>query len=219
MQKKGTNVWNSRAMAFLKRNVYYVLMIVCVLAIGAVVTTVAVLNSKDTIIDVGGDVKPPIVNPDVPNPTPDPPEPPPVIERKFVITMPVFNGIVGKAFVDSTLVMDNTLGKYKTHLGVDLQGELGTNVIAGFEGTVESITSDSYYGTVITISHQDGFKSVYKLVDESTMKVGDQVTDTTVIGVVGRFYSGSADATHVHYELTKDGEAVDPMLYILAGDK
>lgn len=203
-------------MAFLKRNIYYVLMIVCVLAITAVVTTVAVLNTQDTTIDAGGDKNPPV---EVPGGD-DNDKTPPVVEKKFLVTMPVAGGVVGKEFNDSELVFDNTLGEYSVHLGVDLNGEVGADIKAGFEGTVLSVDTDVYSGSTVTIKHKDGFTSVFKLVDQVSVKRGDKVTENTVIGKVGdQFYYECMDAPHVHYEILKDDVNVDPMTYIVDADK
>ena len=217
MQKKQSNVSVSKVTSFLKRNIYYVMMVVCVLAIGAIITTVAVITTQDNSIDAGGN--PPIVTP--PIETPDPPvDPdPPVVERDFIITMPVIGGVVSGKFNDSELVADVTIGDYMTHQAVDISAPIGANVIAGFEGVVTSVTTDANEGTVITIDHGNGYISVYKLVDKAAVKKGDKVSDETIIGTVGAFAFESGQDSHVHYELSKDGKLIDPMQFVLVSDK
>ena len=221
MEKKQTNGSVNKVAAFLKRNIYYVMMIVCVLAIGAVVTTVAVLNTQGADIDAGG--TPPVIEdpaPD-PNPTPDPnPDvTPPVVDRDFILTMPVIGGELDREFNDTSLVMDTTLGSYRTHQAVDISGAVGSSIIAGFEGVVESVVMTADRGTVVTINHDNGYTSVYKLVDAVTVKKGDKVDDDTEIGKVGMFIFESGQDAHVHYELSKDGKLIDAMLFMLGGDK
>ena len=214
MEKKQTSVSLNKVTSFLKRNIYYVLMIVCVLAIGAIVTTVVLVGNQDTIIDAGGN--PPIVQPD---PDPEPEPEPPVIVRDFIITMPVISGTIADSFNDTVLVWNDTLGKNTTHQGVDIAGAIGSNIIAGFEGVVESVTTDHVYGSIVTIKQQDGFVSVYKLVDNCKVKAGDKVDDKTVIGTIGTFVFEAAENPHVHYELLKDGVLVDAELYMLSDGK
>ncbi len=218
MEKKQTSFSLNKVTSFLKRNIYYVLMIGCVLAIGAIVTTVALVNSQDTIIDAGGN--PPIVTPDpTPDPEPEPDPDPPVIVRDFIVTMPVMGGTIADSFNDTVLVWNDTLGKHTTHQALDIAGALGSNIIAGFEGVIESITTDFANGSIVTIKQQDGFTSVYTLVDNVKVKVGDKVGDQTVIGTIGTFVFESAEAPHVHYELHKDGVLVNPELYMLSDGK
>ena len=96
----------------------------------------------------------------------------------------------------------------------------GTDVMSVFDGTVKSITTDSYYGTTVVIAHQDGFESVYKLLDEVTLKEGDSVEKGQVIGKVsGSALAEVASGAHLHLELYKDGEKINPMDYMLGGDK
>lgn len=213
MQKKGANTANSKILAFLKRNIYYVLMIVCVLAITAVITTVAVLNSNSDSIDAGGN--PPIEKPDGGDGDKEPP-----VVKEFLLEIPVVNGIVSKEFSDTELVFDSTLDKYTVHMGVDLKGELGANVIAGFEGKVTAVTNDTYYGGCVTIDHGNGFVSVYKLVGDVKVKVGDTVSSNTVIGTISNeFLYECADEPHIHYELQKDKDNVNPTTYFINDEK
>ena len=65
MQKKDAKAIGSRLMAFLKKNIHYILMILCVIAIGVVVTVVAVLNTtKTNDVDVNKPNEPTIEAPD-----------------------------------------------------------------------------------------------------------------------------------------------------------
>src|SRR5699024_224352 len=58
---------------------------------------------------------------------------------------------------DAELVFNPTQGHWATHQGVDLVAEAGTEVKCSFDGTVKSVTDDSFYGTTVVISHDGGY--------------------------------------------------------------
>ncbi len=90
MQKKDAKAIGSRLMAFLKKNIHYILMILCVIAIGVVVTVVAVLNTAKPDVDV--------VKPDQPNIEAPDDDKPVIVEKKFALVMPVVGGVKGRGF-------------------------------------------------------------------------------------------------------------------------
>lgn len=215
MQKKVNRAGGAKAVAFLKRNIYYVLMIVCVLAIGTIVTVVAVLNNQGNVDvitpppnnDGGGDG--PTINPDVP-------------KTEFILKNPT-NGAILMRFDAEKLVNDMTTGNFKTHLAVDFAGAKGSNVIAMFGGVIESVENDNYYGTTVIIDHKNGYKSVMRLIDEATVKAGQSVNQGDVIGKVGVFLFEAKTEAHIHYELYKGDikadNIVDPIQFLPDGNK
>lgn len=214
MQKKDAKAIGSRLMAFLKKNIHYILMILCVIAIGVVVTVVAVLNSTKPNVDVENPNDKPSI--EVPK---DDDDTPTIVEKKFALAMPVSSGTLGRVFSDTTLSYNETLSRYDAHLAVDIQGEKGSNVIAGFEGTVTSVTSDAHYGGIVTIDYGKGYIATFKLLADVAVKKGDKVTENTVIGKIGVFQFECAEKPHLHLELNKDSKSVDPMLYVIGEDK
>jgi murein DD-endopeptidase MepM/ murein hydrolase activator NlpD len=116
-----------------------------------------------------------------------------------------------------TFYKNNTLDCYYFHTGLDLSGEEGTPVFASLDGTVESITTgDILDGTVITLSHDNGLKTVYMFVDaDENLAVGDKVKQGDVIGTIssatGKEYK---DGAHLHYEVYLNNVQVDPETYI-----
>ncbi|MDE6967430.1 MAG: M23 family metallopeptidase [Clostridia bacterium] len=211
MQKKDAKAIGSRLMAFMKKNIHYILMILCVIAIGVVVTVVAVLNTQNTDIDV--------VKPDNPSINVPDDNTPPVVEKKFALVMPVVGGIKGREFSDTKLSYNKTLNRYDAHLGVDITGQDGSEVLAGFEGTVLSVTNDAYNGGVVTIDYGKGYIATIKLLKDVTVKKGDKVKETTVIGKIGKFQFECKEEPHIHMELQQDKKMVDPMIYVVGEDK
>ncbi|MDE5990737.1 MAG: peptidoglycan DD-metalloendopeptidase family protein [Clostridia bacterium] len=224
-----------RVAQFFKKNIYVILMIVCILAIATMITVAVVVNNRgegnevlkpiepdDPIIPDNPVITPPDdTQPDDPVVTPPEPDKPdtPVI-KDFILSAPLDSYTLGQEFYDTELVFNPTHKYWATHEGVDFMAAAGSDVKCMFDGQVKSVTTDSYYGTVVTISHQDGFESVYKLLDEVTLKEGDSVTQGQVIGKVSDVALAEiASGAHLHLELTKDGKRVNPMEYMLQGDK
>ncbi len=212
MQKKDAKAIGSRLMAFLKKNIHYILMILCVIAIGVVVTVVAVLNTtKTNDVDVNKPNEPTIEAPDD--------EKPAVVEKKFVLIMPVEGGVQGRAFSDTALSYNPTLSRYDAHLAVDIVGSEGANVYAGFEGTVTNVTTDAYYGGSVTIDYGKGYVATIRLINDVKVSKGDKVDEKTVLGTVGKFQFECKQDAHIHYELTQNNKLVDPMQYVVGDNK
>ena len=138
---------------------------------------------------------------------------PTVVEESQFIR-PV-DGKVIEEFSDNNLIYNETLRDWRTHDGIDLEAEAGTQVLAAANGIVENVF-DSNMGTCILIDHQNGYKSIYANLDESTsINRGDEVAEGDVIGMVGNTALGDAtDLPHLHFEITKDGKNVNPSEYI-----
>ncbi len=125
--------------------------------------------------------------------------------------VPVTDGVVIKPYSKDSLVFNSSLKKYETHLAIDYKGADGANVLASGDGVVESVTEDKLNGYVITILHENGLKTVYGSVDNVTVKTGDEVKRGDKIATIGTTAGREkADGSHVHFQVIKDGEIVDP---------
>ena len=203
-------------------------MIVCILAIATMITLAVVLNNNndtDTVLKpiVSGDDNsgniPPVNNPDDKDPNNGDTNKPPT-KLEFVMSSPLDEYTIAKSYSEDH-VLDLTLGAWHPHEGIDFSAAKGSNVKCVFDGTVKEVTSgDSHKGTTVTIEHQDGFTTVYKYLDGVTLKVGDKVSKGAVIGKVsGTAEEEIADGPHMHLELFKDGKRINPLEYLLTGDK
>ncbi len=132
-----------------------------------------------------------------------------------VFTWPVKGGIMRDFSVD-TLMPDATMGDWRTHCGIDIAANLGTSVLAPSDGTVLSVLEDDLMGTTVVIEHENGVQSVLaNLSPVAVVKAGDTVTTGTVIGAVGETaLSESAMEPHLHFEMSKDGDVVNPLDYL-----
>lgn len=135
--------------------------------------------------------------------------------KKTVYTWPV-KGEVISGYSLEVLAYDPTMGDWRTHSGIDIAAELGTQVMAVTDGTVENVTKDDLMGTEVVIDHGNGLKSMYaNLAVTPAVKIGDKVTTGAVIGAVGdTAIAESSLPSHLHFEMSKDGETVDPENYL-----
>ena len=137
-------------------------------------------------------------------------------ENKAEFIRPI-EGETAKIFSMDSLIYSETLQEWVTHRGIDIKAEKGAEVKAVADGTIKSIKTDPRYGISIIIKHSKGFESVYAcLLNEAQgLKEGDTIKQGQVIGNVGN--SGifeSAEGMHLHFEMTKDGDYVNPDIYV-----
>lgn len=125
-------------------------------------------------------------------------------------------GEIVKEFAKDKLVYSNTLGEWITHMGIDIKADKTTVVKASAEGTIKSIKNDPRYGLTVVIEHANGFTSVYSnLLTAEFVIEGEKVKQGQTIGTVGTTATFEiSDEAHLHFEIKKDGENLDPELYI-----
>ena len=129
--------------------------------------------------------------------------------------MPV-NGEIINPFSNGELVKSETLGVWKTHDGVDIKAEAGTQVKAMNHGTVTKVWEDSLWGNCIILDHGDGIQShYYNLSKAITVIVGDEVDSGEVIGAIGDTAEiEAAQPSHLHFAVKRNGEWIDPISFI-----
>ena len=115
-------------------------------------------------------------------------------------------------YANESLVYSKTLEEWTTHLGVDIKANKASAVTAAEDGTIKSIKNDPRYGLTITISHQDGYETVYSnLLTSDFVKEKDEVKKGQTIGTVGETASFEiAEEPHLHFEVYKDGQSINP---------
>jgi murein DD-endopeptidase MepM/ murein hydrolase activator NlpD len=70
------------------------------------------------------------------------------------------------------------------------------------------------YGNVVEISHGGGFVTRYAHLQRRLVQKAQRVSRGDVIGRVGA--TGRATFSHLHYEVERGGERVDPLRFVLA---
>jgi hypothetical protein len=100
----------------------------------------------------------------------------------------------------------------KFHYGMDFTAPIGTDVYVTGDGTVAEVTSEhSGYGKMITVDHGYGYTTVYAHLTRFNVKPGQYLKRGEVIGFVGN--TGTSTAPHLHYEVHKNGEPVNPQYF------
>jgi murein DD-endopeptidase MepM/ murein hydrolase activator NlpD len=94
------------------------------------------------------------------------------------------------------------------HTGLDLAAPTGTPVVAAAAGTVVRAGDAGGYGQLIVLRHADGSETRYAHLSAIGVEVGAQVARGQAIGAVGS--TGRSTGPHLHFELRRDGHAVDP---------
>ena len=126
------------------------------------------------------------------------------------------SGEIIKDFSVDTLVFSNTLKEWTIHNGIDIKADKTSIVVASETGTVESIKNDPRFGLTITIIHDNGFKTIYSnLLTTEFVKENEKVEKGQTIATIGESASFEvADEPHLHFEMYKDGEVVNPTIYL-----
>jgi len=98
------------------------------------------------------------------------------------------------------------------HYGMDFTASIGTKIYATGDGVIKDVQSiGGGYGKWILIDHGFGYETLYAHLNAFDVKIGDRVKRGSVIGSVGN--SGTSTGPHVHYEVHKNGEPVNPQYY------
>lgn len=110
----------------------------------------------------------------------------------------------------SILYHENT---YIQNSGVDFGLTESFDVVSVLDGTVIDVREDELLGNVVEIKHDNNFISSYQSLGEVSVKKNDTVKQGQVIGKSGTNTIDQDLGNHLHFELYKDGEVVDPSKY------
>ncbi|MBM7652631.1 M23 family metallopeptidase [Neobacillus cucumis] len=138
----------------------------------------------------------------------------PVANAADAVVKTKFYDFQGKAAdQESALVFYNNT--YVPNTGIDITVKNGDSfdVTASLSGTVTRVDEDATLGNVIEIEHDKGIVTQYQSVKDIKVKVGDQVDQGQVIAKAGQSLLNEKAGTHVHFEIRKDGIAVNPTNY------
>jgi murein DD-endopeptidase MepM/ murein hydrolase activator NlpD len=108
---------------------------------------------------------------------------------------------------------DPFTGAWTMHWGLDISTNVGNPIMATADGIVIKVETDKYLGKNVTISHGNGFTTVYGHMSNFAVRAGQKVKRRDIIGYIGQ--TGKAAGPHVHYEVFKDGKRVDPRNFLL----
>lgn len=103
----------------------------------------------------------------------------------------------------------------RLHDGIDLKGAVGDEIVAAADGRVISASRVKGYGRVVMLQHDGDWTTVYAHCSKLLVKHGQQVKAGQKIATVGR--TGRSTGPHLHFEVRKGADPVDPLIFLFAG--
>ena len=127
--------------------------------------------------------------------------------RKALLTTPIEGARISSGF---GMRRHPILGYSKMHKGLDFAAPTGTPIFAAGDGVVEKASRFGAYGNYVRIRHNGSFSTAYAHMSRfgKGMKSGVRVRQGQIIGYVGT--TGRSTGPHLHYEVIKNGEQVNP---------
>ena len=113
-----------------------------------------------------------------------------------------------------------TLEEYKYNPAVILSAEESQAVQAAANSKVVSVTQNEETGVTVTMDMGNGFQAVYGQLQDVCVEPQQTVAAGTVIGTVAaptKYYS--EEGANLYFAMTKDGQAVDPVMYLDTGEE
>jgi len=98
------------------------------------------------------------------------------------------------------------------HAGIDLDASYGAPIRATASGIVAEAGWKTGYGKCVVINHGYGFSTLYAHSSKIKVAVGQNIKKGQIIAYVG--VTGNSTGPHCHYEVRKNGYAVNPMPYL-----
>jgi murein DD-endopeptidase MepM/ murein hydrolase activator NlpD len=103
-------------------------------------------------------------------------------------------------------------GRQQMHKGIDFAGQMGSDIVATGAGVVTWAGKRYGYGQLVEINHGNGLSTRYGHCQEILVQVGQRVEQGQRIALMGS--SGRSTGPHVHYEVLKNGNQVNPSKYV-----
>lgn len=135
-----------------------------------------------------------------------------IFEETVPRGQPIEHGWISSHFGTRT---DPFTGKRALHFGVDFAGKEGSKIVAVASGVVTWSGERFGYGRMVEVDHGNGYVTRYAHNSMNLVKVGDVIQKGEHLALMGS--SGRSTGPHVHFEVLRDGTAVDPIAYVRAG--
>ena len=129
----------------------------------------------------------------------------------FPAGLPLIKGWISSYFGMRT---DPFTGRLDHHEGVDIAGKEGTSIIAVASGVVTWSGPRYGYGVMVELNHGNGYITRYAHNKSNIVSVGDTIKKGQKVAVLGS--TGRSTGPHVHFEVLRNGRAVNPMPYLRA---
>ncbi len=210
---------------FIKRNAFYLLIILCIASVATVIALAVTHNSgtsPDAGLNNGDDVT--VIKPggdddnNKPDDTQKPDEKPDPPVKKLTFIAPA-NGTVSHEY-DVTLAMNPSMNQWETHCALDFVSD-DLNVYASADGVVKQVGKNNLDGNFVIIEHADGYTTKYMSLDTlDGITENAEVKQGQLIGKMSDSQGTEAlKGTHLHFELLKDGKPMNPLEVIVLDEK
>lgn len=103
-------------------------------------------------------------------------------------------------------------GRRSMHKGIDIAAKRGSDIVAMADGLVVFSGRKSGYGNIVEIRHADGLETCYAHNARNLVSEGELVSKGQVIAKLGS--TGRSTGPHVHFEVRRNGKALDPMRFL-----
>ena len=211
---------------------YYIALILCAAAIG--ISGYLYQKNKPQVQEVSLQETEPMIVVMEPTPedlpviapreTEEAPSPEPVLQetetekpvkKALQVTAPVAGQEVMPYSIEA-LSYNETTRDWRTHDGVDLAAEEGTEVCAAADGKVYTTYEDDAMGSTVVILHDGGYATRYaSLREDLKVKAGDSVVMGQPIGYVGTTALIESDlGPHVHFSVSCQDVPMDPAEFL-----
>ncbi len=132
----------------------------------------------------------------------------PVPEAVVDFASPLHQQDIKKVSAGFGKAIDLETKEMKFHSGVDLEAAIGKEVLATADGKIATSAQNSSNGHYIVIEHKEGYTSKYLHLNDRQVSAGDEVVAGETIGYVGS--TGKSIGPHLHFEILKFGQPIDP---------
>lgn len=128
-------------------------------------------------------------------------------------SLPVEGDVIND-FSNGELVKNETLNEWRTHNGVDIAAEVGSDIHVCANGAVTRVWSDPMWGECVQVEHKDGIISLYCGLAQEDIKVkeGDAVARGDVLGTLGETNLAEiGEDSHLHFVMKQGDAYADPL--------
>lgn len=98
-----------------------------------------------------------------------------------------------------------------THTGLDISAVEGAQILSVGCGIVTKAEENGCYGNMVAVDHGNGIITRYAHLSSFAVHIGDKVETGTLLGYCGS--TGNATGSHLHFEVMRDGNVIDPQSY------
>ncbi|MBI1620582.1 M23 family metallopeptidase [Aquamicrobium zhengzhouense] len=138
--------------------------------------------------------------------------------KAVALQLPIHNPAPGKAVTSSFGVRrDPFVRRQAMHTGIDFRTPTGTPIHSTGAGKVVKAGWNGGYGRMVEIEHGHGLSTRYAHLSRIDVSVGQKVSTGDLVGKAGS--TGRSTGPHLHYEIRRNGTAIDPVRFLKAGRK